>query len=94
MSDAQHIIDRRIELLAEAITREVNVIASFYAPPGGQQAMHEQVTSDQAYEFWSKHRYDEIGKQAISQMQPADVASIDRFLAEELNRRNPPAPQL
>ena len=94
MSEVEHIVNRRVNLLAEAIERQVDLIASFYAPANGQRALTEQQTTEQAWELWSAHRYDEIGKHLVSQMAPADVATLDAWLAAETTRRAPPTSQI
>ena len=87
MSDVQHVIDRRADLLAEAILHQVEVRAAMLNPVGGKPPFTDQVTTDEAFAFWSKYRYEPQGKAAISRMTPLQIAELDAWLTQEVNAR-------
>lgn len=83
----EHRIDRRARLLAEAARHQIDVYKEMLRPVGGLPVGTDQITTDEAYEFWGKHRFDSIGRHILTDYTPAKIAELDAWLTQEQNRR-------
>lgn len=82
MANTQHRLNTRVQLLTQAINRRVGLLSQFLAPPGQAPALHQQLSSTEALDWWRKHRYDQFGQQVLSNYSPEEVARLDNSLAQ------------
>ena len=94
MPDIPHLLDRRQAMLTEAILHQKKVLTAVLKPVGGKPPFTEQITTDEAFTFWSKNRYRPLGQAAVSRMTPLQVAELDAWRAREVNERQAPGPLL
>ncbi|MDA8219403.1 MAG: hypothetical protein M0Z94_17505 [Dehalococcoidales bacterium] len=81
-SNLDHVMERRAELLAEAIRHRIEVMADFLMPPGEPPVFSSRVSRRDALAFWTKHRYDQIGAQVLSRWSPEQIMALDAELAK------------
>ena len=86
MSDTKHVIERRAALLADAIEHRVNILRDALAPPGKRPPFTKQLSKPAALRWWQLHRYDALGAQVISNMQPVDVMELDLALSQAVKQ--------
>lgn len=76
----QHPLEARAAMLADRLGQRVNDISQSLQAPGGRLLFHTPLSKANALNWWSQNRYNAIGQQAVSQMDPLTVAQLDREL--------------
>ena len=92
MAEAEHMIERRADLLAQKMQRRVQVLSQFLKPDGQRPPFTKQLNNEDAMRFWMQHRYDEIGAQVLQNLQPHDIAELDAALAQHHEDNFMPSP--
>lgn len=81
-TNLDHVVERRAELLADAIGYRIDLLAGFLAPKGRGPVFTERLRTRDAAAFWLRHRYDDIGRKVLAQWDPEQVMELDRALSE------------
>mgnify|MGYP001607622587 CR=1 FL=1 len=81
-------LDIRAHHLAEAIVHRKALLVEMLRPLGTRPPFTEQRTTEEATEWWLKHRYDETGKAILGTYTPAQIAELDAFLAGVTSQRS------
>ncbi len=81
-SNLQHVMERRAELLANAIEHRVQVMTDFLQPPGQPPVFSQKVSRREWLEFWRLHRTDEVGAQVLSTWTPEQIMALDTALGQ------------
>ena len=82
MSNAEHILERRAHLLAGKLSARRDLLVQALAPKGQRPPFTEQMSKPEAVAWWRAHRYDDLGKQVLDRMGPADVMELDQALSQ------------
>ena len=68
-------------MLSAAIQARRQLYANALRPPGKRPAFTEQLSKREALAWWQTHRYDDLGKQVLANMQPDSVMELDLALS-------------
>lgn len=82
MSDFEHPYERRAKMLGAMLKRKKETIVNAIVPPGMRPPFTKQLTHPESMAFWTKHRYDSIGKQVLDNMTPESIMELDAALAQ------------
>lgn len=83
-STPSHRLERRSQLLATRLQERVEAMRNALAPPGQRPPFTTTMPKNAALDWWGKHRYDDVGKSALANYSPDQIAELDATLA----RRN------
>ena len=72
-------------MLSARIKARKTLIQNAITPKGSRPPFTQQLSQANALEWWMKHRYDDLGQQVLSNMQPADVMELDRALSQRIS---------
>mgnify|MGYP001560637583 CR=1 len=82
MSEHEHIIERRVVALADAIRARRQLITNALLPSNQRPLFTKQLSKKDAMAFWQQHRFDDVGKQVSANMKPEDVMELDLALSQ------------
>ena len=82
MAEHEHLIERRVSALADAILARKQLITSALMPVSQRPLFTKQLSKTEALSFWQEHRFDDIGQQVLANMQPEDVMELDLALSQ------------
>ena len=80
MTTSQHPLERRATLLAGKLTQRIGDIGQSLQAAQGRIPFSTKLPQADALKWWSQHRYDSYGQQALKNLQPQDVMSLDLAL--------------
>jgi hypothetical protein len=69
-------------MLRDALKSRRALVTQAITPKGERPPFTEQLSVPDAQRWWSKHRYDDLGKQVLGRMSPQDVLELDQALAQ------------
>jgi hypothetical protein len=81
MSDS-HFLENLADELGTRMQELVDAKAEALRGPGGRPLFTRQMAKSQALAWWRQHRYDDIGKGLVAQMEPQDVLELDQALSQ------------
>lgn len=76
-----HPLERRADMLAQALTQRVDMMAAMMRPDD-RQIFHQRLSEPSALQFWRKHRFDDMGQQIMSTWTPDQIIGLDQRLAQ------------
>jgi hypothetical protein len=77
--NVQHIMERRAEMLADAINHRVDLLAEFLTMDD-RPVFTKKLRQAEALSFWQRHRYDEFGAQILASWTPEQILALDAAL--------------
>lgn len=83
----QHPLERRSALLAGKLKERVSTMTASLTAAQGRIPFHTKLPEAQALDWWSKHRYDDIGRQAIASLDPIAIARLDSALTQHAQQK-------
>lgn len=83
----QHPLERRATLLSGKLKDRVSAMTASLSAAQGRIPFHTKLPEAQALDWWSKHRYDDIGKQALATLDPISVARLDSALTQHAQQQ-------
>ncbi len=75
-------IEKMSNLLADRITERIDMLSKALAPAEGRPPFTQQLSKAKAINWWRAHRYDDLGKQVMANMEPIAVLELDQALAQ------------
>lgn len=82
MADHQHILERRSDLLATALSRRIDAIVESLSPPGQQPAFTTQKSKREALLWWQQHWNDDLGKKVKARLDPESLLQLSIMLGQ------------
>ena len=76
----EHLLERRVTALADAIRNRRQLLANALMPASKRPLFTKQLSKPEALAFWQQHRFDDVGKQVLANMQPEDIMELDLAL--------------
>src|SRR5258708_389407 len=78
----QHPLERRSALLAGKLKDRVSSMTQSLTAAQGRIPFRTKLPEAQALDWWSKHRYDDIGEKALELLDPMSIARLDSALTQ------------
>lgn len=86
-------VERRSNMLAEAMQRRVDMFAQQLRPAGQRPPFTQQLNEENALKFWRAHRYDDMGARVLQNMPPQSIAELDAALSQHVEQQQSLLPQ-
>lgn len=83
-SSATHRLERRSQLLAARLQERVDAMRNALTPAGQRPPFTTTMPKSAALDWWTKHRHDDLGKSALGNYSPDQVAELDAALARRI----------
>lgn len=83
-----HTLERRSALLAQKLTGRMSDLTQSLRAAEGRIPFHTKMTRSTALDWWGKHRYDELGQQALAGLSQAAIINLDTNLAQYAHQRS------
>ena len=80
--NTENMLERRVASLSAAIQARRQLYADALRPKGQRPAFTQQLSRPEALAWWQQHRYDDLGKQVLANMQPDGVMELDLALSK------------
>lgn len=77
-----HALERRAAMAAGALKTRVSTMSQSLMAAQGRIPFHTKLSQANALDWWSQHRYDQLGQQALAGLDPIAVARLDTALTQ------------
>lgn len=80
----QHVLERRAAALAQGMKARISDMTLALQAADGRIPFHTKLSKGDALDWWMKHRYDNLGQQALAGMPPQAIFSLDAALNQRV----------
>ena len=82
MPNSEHLLERRVRILSEAITKRTNLLKNALLPPGSRPPFTTQLSEGDALAFWRRNRNLPLGRAVLERMTPEAIMELDLTLSQ------------
>lgn len=80
-SNIGHILERRADMLADAINHRVELLSEFLTSDD-RPVFSKRLSEREALDWWQRHRYDEFGARILASWTPQQIMALDAALSQ------------